>query len=247
MGVSKISKVLIFSALCMFAALSAAIDTTQRSSSVAGIISKEAKNKAAIEKSIQSSVRVISSFYSAESEGVTSTSSGTYLEHDGVTYVLTAPHSIIGFCENTYAIADDLMYQCEAVILLNNDDDVAILQIAPIMNRTPIKILKNLYPENELRKSVLIHDQIVYTGYPQGLGPLTFDGKIVSQPTEIGYIFAHTYAWSGSSGSGVFDMSGRLIGLITAVSVANSEYGVDVMEDLVIITPISLTDVSDVF
>ena len=247
MGASKIFKVIVFGALCAFATLSAAIDSVERNTGTSYYVSKSAKNKVAIKKSIQSSVRVISTIHSYEQSGITSTSSGTYLEHKGKRYILTAAHSIIGYCEDTFAVADGFMYQCEKLIMINQQTDMALLEIGEIHNRHAIKISQDLYSENDVRKALLVHDEMTYTGYPQGLGPFTFDGKIISHPTEIGYIYVHTYAWSGSSGSGVFDTSGRLVGLITAVSVANSEYGVDVMEDLVIITPISLSDVQDVF
>ena len=247
MGVSKIFKVLIFSTLCIFAIISAAVDTSVRMSLDYQVISEQNPNKKTILKSSQSSVRIISSLHTEDYSGITSTSSGTYIEHKDLTYILTTAHSIIGHCEDTFAIADELMYQCEEIIILDHDIDMAILQIGVIDGKSPIKIINNLYPYKEVRKSILVHNEIIYTGYPQGIGPLTFDGKIVSHPTDIGYVFAHSYAWSGSSGSGVFDTSGMLIGLITAVSVANSEYGVDVMEDLVIITPLSLADVMRAF
>jgi hypothetical protein len=247
MGVSRIFKVVVFCTLFIFATLSAAIDSVERSTNTSYNISKDVRNKATITKSIQSSIRVISSLHSLEQSGITSTSTGTYLEHKGRRYILTAAHSIIGYCEDTFAIADGLMYQCKKFIMINQQNDMALLEVGEIHNRNPIKISQDLYSEDKIRKALLIHGEIVYTGYPQGIGPLTFDGKIVSHPAETEYIYAHTYAWSGSSGSGVFDASGNLVGLITAVSVANSEYGVDVMEDLVIITPISLADVQNIF
>ena len=247
MGVSKIFKVLIFSVLCIFATISAAVDTLDRAAATSLKVSDNAKNKLSIKKSIDSSVRVISSLYSQDQSGVTSTSSGTYLQHDNSKYILTTAHSIIGYCEDTFAIADGIMYQCEEFVMIDQKNDMALLQIEEIFDRKPIKISQDLYSENEMRKSLLIHEEIIYTGYPQGMGPFTFNGTIVSHPNKIGYVFAHSYAWAGSSGSGVFDASGNLVGIITAVSVANSEYGVDVMEDLVIITPLSLSDLHVIF
>lgn len=247
MGVSKIFKVLIFMALCIFASLASFVDSMERASHQSKIVSEHAENKLAINKSVQSAVRIISTLDPQGNTGLTSTSSGTYIEHNNTKYILTTAHSIIGYCEDTYAIADELMYPCEAVIMLNHESDIALMEIGEIHGRAPIIVKQDMHSENKIRKSFLVHDKIIYTGYPQGLGPFTFDGKIVSQPSDTGYVFAHTYAWSGSSGSGVFDSSGSLVGLITAVSVANSEYGVDVMEDLVIVTPISLSDVEVIF
>ena len=145
---------------------------------------------------------------------------------------------------NTMTGYEVLDIECSEI---DQKNDMALLQIEEIFDRKPIKISQDLYSENEMRKSLLIHEEIIYTGYPQGMGPFTFNGTIVSHPNKIGYVFAHSYAWAGSSGSGVFDASGNLVGIITAVSVANSEYGVDVMEDLVIITPLSLSDLHVIF
>ena len=246
MGVSKTFKVLFFLTLCIFATISAAVDTLNRSAKPP-TISASAPNQIALERSTQSSVRVISTLFSEEQSGVTSTSSGTYLEHKGETYILTTAHSIIGYCEDIFVIALELMYHCEEFIMINQDDDIAVLKIDKIEDRVPVSISKNIYPMEKVYKSLLIHDKFIYTGYPQGIGPFTFNGTVVSQPEERGYVFAHSYAWSGSSGSGVFDTKGNLVGLITAVSVANSEYGIDVMEDLVIVTPVSLLDLQVVF
>ena len=44
----------------------------------------------------------------------------------------------------------------------------------------------------------------------------------------------------------MFNSDGKLVGVITAVSVANSEYGVDVMEDLIIVTSVELIDFRNV-
>jgi len=82
----------------------------------------------------------------------------------------------------------------------------------------------------------------IYTGYPQAMGPFTFDGKIVSHTIENDMFFINSYAWSGSSGSGIFNSKGHLVGIITAVSIANTEHGIDVMEDLVIVTSLTQQD-----
>ena len=69
---------------------------------------------------------------------------------------------------------------------------------------------------------------------------------VVSHLIKNDLFFINSYAWAGSSGSGVFNSDGKLMGIITAVSVANTEYGVDVMEDLIIVTSIDLLDLQSV-
>ena len=87
-----------------------------------------------------------------------------------------------------------------------------------------------------------MHEFIVYTGYPQAMGPFTFDGNIVSHSIENDMFFINSYAWAGSSGSGIFNSQGKFIGVITAVSIANTEHDIDVMEDLGIVTSLTAQD-----
>ena len=47
-----------------------------------------------------------------------------------------------------------------------------------------------------------------------------------------------TYAWSGASGSGVFDERGDLIGIIMALDVGRTEFGIQILENFVIVVPI---------
>ena len=52
-------------------------------------------------------------------------------------------------------------------------------------------------------------------------------------------IVLHSYAWSGASGSVVLDDRGRIVGVLTAVSIGYGfGYAPQIIEDLVIITPI---------
>ena len=79
-------------------------------------------------------------------------------------------------------------------------------------------------------------DKTFYTGYPNNIGPLTLHGRIAGF-ADNGYIFIDSYAWTGSSGSGVFDQNGKLIGIIMALDVGVTQYGADVLENLLIVVP----------
>ena len=82
-----------------------------------------------------------------------------------------------------------------------------------------------------------IQTKIYYTGYPNGLGPFTIDGKVVGFDSSEN-IYIHSFAWPGSSGSGVFNEKGQMIGYTMAISVGATEYGIDVLEDIVIVVPL---------
>ncbi len=195
-----------------------------------------------VRKSIDSAVRVVSTLEHTSGEGVTSTSSGTYLKYNNKNYVITSAHSLIGECYRTMIIADDYMFECKEFTVMNTVKDIAIIEVQNIFNRKLIKITDILYSETEAKRQTGIHEKTFYTGYPQAMGPFTFDGKIVSHYIENDMFFVNSYAWAGSSGSGIFNSNGRLIGVITAVSIANTEHGIDVMEDLVIVTSLTTQD-----
>ena len=63
------------------------------------------------------------------------------------------------------------------------------------------------------------------------------DGVIASE--EEGNLVMHSYAWPGSSGSGVFDMRGRFLGVVRAVDVGVWSYQMppQLVEDMVWIAP----------
>lgn len=245
MGVKKIFQFALFVTIVLFAAFSAATDVQNRHANLNYlgqqiVYGDEASQT--IKKSIQSAVRIISTTDFYDIQAITATSSGTYFKHGDFSYVLTSAHSLVGDCYNTMILADEFMFDCHDIILYNEDKDIAIMQVENIFNRNPIKLSDFLSSEEEIINNTGVHQKILYTGYPQSLGPFTLDGKIVSHYIENDMFFVHSYAWAGSSGSGVFNSRGKLVGVITAVSVANSEYGVDVMEDLIIVTSLSLVD-----
>ena len=200
-------------ALMIFAVLSSYIDTLQRLNLDHELTHNIAPNfNPELSISINSAVKVLSSTGLYESEGVTAASTGTYFFH------------------------------CLNLVLFDPINDYAIFEVEEIFNRIPITINEFLYDEKDTKLNTGVHQNIIYTGYPQGIGPLTFDGKIVSHKQENGIFYVNSYAWSGSSGSGIFNRDGKLLGIITAVSVANTEHGVDVMEDLIIVTPLNILD-----
>jgi len=242
MGTQRIFRLFTFVTLCAFAAYSSLVDTQNRLREQYREVYIAADHQEVVYKSINSSVRVVSTLGFLEDSDITASSSGTYFAHNDRYYIITAQHSLIGECETTMIVADDFMYNCIDIVFLDHTKDIGIMEVEKIFNRIPITIDDVLQTASDAVIHTGVHENLLYTGYPQGHGPFTFDGKIVSHRIENGLFFAHSYAWSGSSGSGVFNSKGKLVGVLTAVSVANSEYGVDVMEDLIIITSIRLSD-----
>ena len=187
----------------------------------------------AIKKSLLSAVRIMSA---DPDGGGFATSSGTYFVAAGKHYVVTVLHGLMGPCDTTHISYEENFYDCKEFIAVDVNDDYAILEVEPIPTRTPIRIPTHLPSEQGWKDSYAILNQIVYTGYPNTLGPLTLRGDVVGfEDTEYMYVFS--YAWGGSSGSGVFDENGNYVGYIIAIDVGQTEFGIDVLENVVLVVP----------
>ena len=115
--------------------------------------------------------------------------------------------------------------------------DYALLKIGRIPEREPVDVLDRVPKNNKWVKNLSIGTKTVYTGYPSGLGPLTIEGTI-SGYTDMDNIYIHSFAWPGSSGSGVFNHNNKLIGFIMAINLGYTEFGITVLEDIVIVVPV---------
>ena len=166
-----------------------------------------------------------------------SSSSGTYFIVGEKHYVITVGHGIVGDCDSVRILFRHAMTQCIEMKIVDRQVDYAIMQVEPIADREPIRIAHDYPSAGNWDEELAIQRTVYYTGYPNGMGPLTFGGEISGHDMNEN-IYVHSFAWPGSSGSGVFSESGNLIGIIIAISVGATEYGVDVLEDMVIVIPL---------
>jgi len=168
--------------------------------------------------------------------------SGTYLVYGDRHYVITAAHGASGDCDHFFVATDDEhVYECIRYILVDQAVDYAIIEIEEVSHRTPVKLNEVLPSNREWLQETAVFNEVFYTGYPNGLGPLSFRGSVAGISQE-NYILLHSYAWPGSSGSGVFSYDGNMIGIIIALNVGFTPAGYDVLEDLVIVTPLFMID-----
>jgi S1-C subfamily serine protease len=191
------------------------------------------QTRRAIRISRNSAVNVMS----VSDDAHVSSASGTYLSMDGKYYILTVSHAIVGDCRSIRIIYDGVMRECLDIKLNDEIIDYAIIEIEQIPNRTPVPLPAQHIHLGEWDQLLSIQRGIYYTGYPNGLGQLTIQGKIVGHDRSRN-VFVHSFAWPGSSGSGVFSESGELIGVIVAISVGATDFGIDVLEDMVIVIPL---------
>ena len=168
--------------------------------------------------------------------------SGTYLNHNDKYYVLTAAHGIQGDCEYFFvATSAEEVYECIKYITIERSHDYAIVEIEEVKNREAV-VLTEVIPRNsQWRTELAALNKVFYTGYPNSLGPLTFEGTVAGVSPDQ-YVYLHSYAWPGSSGAGIFSQEGNLIGIVLALNVGFAGAGYDVLEDLVIILPLFRVD-----
>ena len=190
--------------------------------------------KQAITRSVSSAVRVVSMDITT---GAVASLSGTYFEFANKYYVLTSAHGVLGGCELLMAFHYDEHTQCLRIVKIDREVDYVIFEVPKIESRTPIKVPNALA---SWKKSYNLLDKTYYTGYPNSIGPTTWTGNISGYTGD--YLIIQTYAWSGASGSGVFDERGELIGIVMALDVGANEYGYQVLNNFVIVVPIWQVD-----
>jgi S1-C subfamily serine protease len=160
--------------------------------------------------------------------------SGTYAKIGGHYVVITAQHVVK---DEPIVIVEGRNgeYVYGEPILHGITTDVAIILVPEINSRIAIDYKPMKKPRNIDR---LIGKEVTYSGFPGSHDILSVDGKIMSY--ERDHIIIHSYAWPGSSGSGVFDMRGRLIGVVSAVDVGVWNYFAppQLVEDVVWVAPV---------
>ena len=189
----------------------------------------------AIKKSRQSAVRILS--WSVEA-GSVSVSSGTYFKYNESYFVVTVHHGLLAkTCDGIQIEAADNLYSCSSVVVFDEHADYAILHVEEITPRTPLRFPRD-FVQNRVSwlGSTAVLGKLIYTGYPNTIGPVTLEGNVMGMSLDE-FIYFNSYAWSGSSGSGVFNLKGKFVGYIVALDVGRTEYGYDVLENVILVAP----------
>ena len=199
----------------------------------------DSKETIVVQMSRNSILHVLSGY---RSESGFTQMSGVYVTHNDKFYVITAAHGVVGDCDEFYvATSDDDLYDCIQYIAVDQHIDYAIIEVEEVSRRKALSLKKIIPNNNEWKQELSILNEVFYTGYPNSLGPLTFRGAVAGI-SESNYIYLHSYAWPGSSGAGVFSYDGHLIGIVIALNVGLTGARYDVLEDLVIVTPLFMID-----
>lgn len=192
-------------------------------------------SKVAVKRSMDSAVRIIS--FNMVS-GEVSVSSGTYFEHKNDYYVFTVKHGIVLMsCDAIQIEVNGVLYPCNEIVAHDEYNDYAMLSVDEITDRKPIRFPKDFVTNfREWKEVVSPLEPLIYTGFPNTIGPVTLSGRVMGMSPDE-YVYFNSYAWSGSSGSGVFNSKGKFMGYIVAIDVGRTEYGMDVLENVILVVP----------
>jgi len=156
---------------------------------------------------------------------------GTVFDFEGTTVVLTAAHVVSAPGSRVSIEVGDSFYACE-VVYFDSLADLAVLVPESSANLHPLP-WKTTPP-----RQMGIYDEVSYTGYPNNDAKLSVKGYI-SAVSENGNYYLHSYAWSGASGSSVYDKNGKLLGVLIAIALGSGPMSMPVaIEDVVVVVPI---------
>lgn len=160
-------------------------------------------------KSIQSTVKIVALSLNGGASGT-----GTYFKYKGETFVITAAHVLEGSALVFAERGDEKVRLLPAWV--DDVNDVAIL--IPLDEMTRIKTHKLV-----LAKSLDLGEELYYSGFPGGIGPLFLKGS-VSAVALPDLVIMQSYGWGGASGSAVYNSKGNLIGIVVGINVNESQF-----------------------
>ena len=162
------------------------------------------------------------------------------------TYFKIGKHNVVVTAAHLFMFSSGIVLHDEAIITTPHEKVVGTLvYIDDIVDIAVIKV-----PTLDSRKAAAfkrvkkfeVGESLVYSGFPGANNLLTFGGTLVGEGfgTDLAM---QSVAWGGSSGSGVFDLNGRFIGVLVSIMAAPGREGqVQLVESVVYVAPASLID-----
>jgi len=163
--------------------------------------------------------------------------SGTYFQFRGSYYILTAKHVVDN--EAVLLISSENSFSTIAqTVYVSDQYDLAVLSVPRIRGLDAVS-LDSLDPEDWV-----VGSEVVYTGYPSSYNRLTSTGFVSGTAARYSdSILVQGFVWPGSSGAGVFDDRGNLVGLVWALGVESFAGRPQALETLVYVCPLTRSEV----
>ena len=158
--------------------------------------------------------------------------SGNYFKIGKHRFIITAAHVVNG-TDEVLIMEKGSSSTGATVIYLDNDADIAIL-----VPHQRLKYTKATSFRRDINNQM--GEKVYHCGHPSGQGWHMSEGLLTGTNSNV--LMINTFAWPGSSGSVVFDESGRVIGVLSAILV-DGPFGIpDMVEHIVLAANIKMLD-----
>lgn len=161
--------------------------------------------------------------------------SGTYVELAGHYLVITAKHVVDR--SEIYYVRTSREKVVGQVVWMSADKDIAVLKVPKLMSRRAVSLSGS--------RNLDVGDDILYTGYPASYELLTARG-VVSGHSRDGSTLLQGFVWFGYSGSGAFDDSGKLRGIVYGIGVEGYRGMPQFLETLVYVHEITKSEIAQI-
>ena len=160
------------------------------------------------------------------------TGSGNYFKLGKHRFIITAAHVVegdieISIIEKGFAMTD------AKVVYIDTNADIAIL-----VPTERLKYTKAIPFRRDINNQM--GEKVYHCGHPAREGWHISDGLLTGTHNDV--LLVNTFAWPGSSGSVLFDESGRVLGVISAIRVGGPFGLPDMIEHIVLASNIKMLD-----
>jgi len=133
--------------------------------------------------------------------------SGTYVRIGSEYIIITARH-VVDDAEVYYISHEDERVVGQ-VIWKSQQYDIAALRVPQMKNRRAVNLQET--------DAMSVGEEVLYTGYPASYRLLTARAYVSGHQASYRATLLQGFVWFGYSGSGVFDGSGRIRGVVVAI------------------------------
>jgi hypothetical protein len=144
--------------------------------------------------------------------------SGETIKYNGKFYILSAGHLVSTMKDQLYLVESGFIISKLNIVKVNHEQDLALFSVAD-ENLSP-----RFYVEISDKYSAP-GESIYVVGNPAGIERVFSEGRVVKYIP--GYMLFLNHSWFGSSGGGIYNKQGGLVGIISFLATAdNNPYGI---------------------